>query len=90
MWLKSKGLAILFAKTCNFSWIADKKDPEGRFILVKGTIEGYLYSMISYYTPNKSQAAFFKHLFETLAPLEGTLIFGGDSNIAFDQGLDRT
>lgn len=88
---KSKGVAVLNCKTCNFTWIADTKDPEGRFILVKGTIEGHLYSLISYYTPNKGQAAFFKHLFETFAPLfEGTVIFGGDANAAFDQGLDRT
>lgn len=88
---KSKGVAVLFAKSCNFTWVADKQDLEDRFIRVKGTIKGHLYSMISYYTPNKGQAAFLKNLFETLAPLlEGMVIFGGDSNAAFDLGLDRT
>lgn len=38
---------------CNFSWQAEYKDPEGRFILVKGLIDGYLFSFISYYAPNK-------------------------------------
>lgn len=69
----------------------DVKDPEGRFLLVKGTIEGHLYLSFPTYTPNKGQAAFFKHLFESLSPdLEGTVILGGDSNSAFDQGLDRS
>lgn len=58
---------------------------------MKGTIEGHLYSLISYYTPNKGQAAFLKHLFDTISPaLESTVIFGGGSNAAFNQGLDRT
>lgn len=39
----------------------------------------------------KVQTKFFQSLFKTLNPLlEGTVIFGGDSNIVFDQGLDRS
>lgn len=88
---KTKGVAVLFSKHSKFSYISDHKDPEGRFILVKGTIEGNMYSIISYYAPNKEQAAFFQSLLKTLLPLvEGKVIFGGNSNIAFDQGLDKS
>lgn len=88
---KSKGVAIAFAKTCNFSWIADIKEPNSRFLLVKGEIDGQIYSLVSYYTPNKGQAHFFQNLLSVLSPaLEGTVIFGGDSNTAFDQGLDKS
>lgn len=65
-------------------------DPEGRFLPVKGVIKDYIYSFISYYTPTKCQAHFFHSMFLTLGPLvEDTVIFGGDSNIAFDEGLDK-
>lgn len=56
---KTKGVAIVIGKTCKFSWISDTKDPGGRFIMVKGMIDGQLYTLVSYYTLNKGQAAFF-------------------------------
>lgn len=56
-----------------------------------GLIEGNLYSIISYYTPNKGQTKCFQVLLKTLLPLvEGKVIFGGDSNVAFNQGLDKS
>lgn len=88
---KTKGLAIVFSKMCKFNWTSEFRDTEGRFILVKGTLEGQMYSLVSYYALNKRQAEFFGHLFNTLNPmLEGTVIFGGDSNVAFDQGIDKS
>lgn len=46
---------------------------------------------MSYYAPNKGQAAFFALLFDALNPLlEGTVILSGDSNIAFEQGMDKS
>lgn len=79
---KSKGVAILFSKTCNFSWQVNYK---GIFILVKGFIDGHLFTFISYYAPNKGQHKFFQSMMTTLNPLiEGTPILGGDSNVAFD------
>lgn len=35
---KTKGVLILFSKSCKFDSIFTFKDPEGRFFLVKGTI----------------------------------------------------
>lgn len=76
---------------CNFSLISELKDPKGRFLLVKGLIDGQLYSLVSYYAQNKGQSQFFNSLFRTLNPLtEDTVIYGGDSNVAFDAGLDKT
>lgn len=88
---KTKGVAILFSKHSKFSPISEYRDLEGRFLLVKGTVEGRLYSIIYFDNPNKGQSKFFQSLFKTLNPLlEGTFIFGGDSNVAFDQGLDKS
>lgn len=66
---KTKGVAIAFSKNCKLSWSLETKEPESRFFLVKGTIEGQLYSLVSYYAPNKGQSAFFARLFDTLNPL---------------------
>lgn len=88
---KTRGVAILFAKNCQFKIIKTHKDPEGRFILVKGQIEDQLYSFVSYYSPNRGQGIFFHSMFHSLGSLlEGMVIFGGDSNIAFDQSLDKS
>ena len=88
---KTKGVAILISKKCTFVKISDTVDPEGRFILVKGKIGDQLFSLVSYYAPNRGQAKFFKSLLDTLSPeLEGTIVFGGDSNTALDQGLDKS
>lgn len=88
---KTKGVGIFFSKRCKFTLESELKDPESRYILLVGELDDKLYSFKSYYAPNKGQLAFFQHLLKTLMPfLEGTMIFGGDSNTAFDQGLDKS
>lgn len=82
---KTKGVAIIFSKYYKFEKTFEYIDPEGRILLIKGTIEGHLYSLVSCYVPNKGRAAFFKTVMDTLNPmLEGMIIFGGHSNTAFD------
>lgn len=88
---KTKGVGIFFSCNIQFSFLSEFKDPEGRFLLVKGLIDEQLYSFISYYAPNRGQSKFFKTLFHTLNHLtEGLVMYGGDSNIAFDAGLDKS
>lgn len=58
---------------------------------MKGTIDDRLYTFISYYASNRGQIQFFRQMFNTLGPLtEGVIIMGGDSNTAFDTGLDKS
>lgn len=67
------------------------KDPEGCYLLVVGTIEGETYTFVSYYAPSKGQARFFETLTRSLkSHFEGTVIFRGDSNTAFDLALDKS
>ena len=88
---KTKGVAFLFSEFCNFDLIKEYADPEGRFVLVKGTLEGNLYTFVSYYVPNRGQKGFFYQMFDVLQPfMEGIIIMGGDSNLAFDSGLDKS
>lgn len=84
------GVSVLFSHNCKFLLSLEYKIPEGRFLLIKGVINDQMYSFISYYAPNQGQAQFFQVTFKTLNPLlEGTVIYGGGSNVAFDQGLTQ-
>lgn len=93
---KTKGVAICFSKHLNFAMLLFYmshvfKDPSGRYILVKGTIDGTLYSFVSYYSTNKAQDKFFSSMMQSLSSqLEGAIVLGGDSNIAFDLALDKS
>lgn len=76
---KTKGVAILFAKYCKFNFKMEHKDPEGRYLLIKGTIDDKWYTIISYYAPNKGQQQYFQHMFNTLGPhMDGVIILGDD------------
>lgn len=58
--------------------------------MVKGLIDEQIYTFISYYSPNTGQDKFFQNMFKILGPLvEGMVIYGGDTNVAFDEGLDK-
>lgn len=86
---KKRGVAILLSKCISFTHSQTVRDSEG--ILVKGHINGTLFSLVSYYAPNKGQASFFSSMLANLAPhFEGKVITGGDSNITFDYLLDKS
>lgn len=88
---KTRGVAILFSNNCKFTPQLEHRDPEGRFLLMKGTIDDQIYSFISYYAPNQGQSEFFQNMLKKLDPLvEGTVIYRGDSNKPLDQGLDKS
>lgn len=47
--------------------------------------------IISYYAPNQGQVPFFSSMFEGLiSQVKGVVLFGGDSNLALDLGLDKS
>lgn len=87
---KTKGVAILFSHKSKFTLQLEHKDLDGRFILIKGVLDDRLYSFVSYYAPNRGHAKFFLQMFQELGPmLEGTIVVGGDTNIAFVSRLDK-
>lgn len=87
---KTKEVAILFYHKCKFSLLSEHRDPERRYILNKGAIDDQTYTFVSYYTPKNGQSSFFQSMLRSFAPLlEDTVILEGDSNIAFDQGIDK-
>lgn len=89
--VKKREVAVLISKHTPFTHSHTIKDKEGRYILVKGHSNGELYTFISYYAPNQGQASFFSSMLSALSPyLEGWVVVGGDSNIAFDFLLDKS
>lgn len=80
---KTKGVGIFFAKNTAFSPQEEIRDPEGRYILLAGSLKGATYIFVSYYAPNHRQAQFFQSLRNTLS-----LHFS--SNIALDKMLDKS
>lgn len=87
---KSKGMAILIANSLRFECFQGENDPLGRFVFVKGRLDGQLYTIGSIYAPNVMQLNFME---ETLLKLsqfqEGHVILGGDLNYVVDTSLDR-
>lgn len=77
-----RGVVILISKKLNFECIYEKKDLDGRFVLVQGYLQGALVTFLNVYAPPLSEWTFFKHIFELLvSDAQGTLICGGDFNV---------
>lgn len=88
---KTRGVAVCFSNKTHFAHTHTIKDPEGRYILVTGTINGEAYTFVSYYTPNKHQDLFFDSTLKVLKPhFIGTVIMGGDSNTPFHFSSDKS
>lgn len=69
---------------------SEHKDTNGRFILVEGMLDDQLYTFVTYYALNRGQEIFFDSMFQKLGPLIDCIsIIEGDSNVAFDSGLDK-
>lgn len=67
---RRRGVAILLSNKVNFHFISEDKDKEGRYIMVKGKIDGVLVSLLNVYMPPGSNWAFYKQILE-LSPICG-------------------
>ncbi|CAH2301823.1 Hypothetical predicted protein, partial [Pelobates cultripes] len=85
---KARGTAILFHKRVPFWEGGCLSDDEGRYLFLKGEIAGRQYTFATIYAPNT------RHLKQTLhkhqAFKEGTLILGGDFNVALEPSWDTS
>ncbi|CAH2296427.1 Hypothetical predicted protein [Pelobates cultripes] len=73
-------VATLIAGDLEFQLLDRLWDDQGRFLFLKGTIAGMLYTLANIYTPNKRQAQFLRVTLDKLKGFsEGTLILGGTS-----------
>ena len=87
----ARGVTMGIHKQCPLVPTEVQKDPEGRYLFVKGKIQGQCYTIATIYAPNSQTVKF---LIKTLDRLEkfreGLLILGGDFNITMDPSLDTS
>jgi len=70
-------VAIFISNNISFEPTFEKKDTEGRYILVRGNL-GSLISLLNIYAPPNSDWTFFKQIFDLIiAETQGVLICGG-------------
>lgn len=86
-----RGVVILISNNISFEPTFEKKDTEGRYILVRGNLDGSLVSLLNVYAPPNSDWTFFKQIFDLIiAETQGVLICGGDLNIRLNPILDSS
>lgn len=86
-----RGVAILISNKIPFQNVLTICDKEGRYILVKGRLEGILISFLNVYAPPGANWTFYRQLFDLMTSEgEGILIVGGDLNQRLNPQLDST
>lgn len=88
---RKRGVVIMISNALNFELIKEKKDDEGRFIIIKGRMENVIVTFVNVYAPPESNRSFFKRVFELIiTESEGILVCSGDWNTVLDYQLDTT
>lgn len=54
-----RGVALLISSRIAFEQTFEHKDKDGRFVLVKGTIDGNMFTLVNVYTPPGSDFIFY-------------------------------
>lgn len=86
-----RGVIILISHKVIFEKKYEYADKEGRFILVKGILNGTYVTLFNIYAPPNSKINLFQNIFQTIASeTQGILICGGDLNIHLQPDLDST
>lgn len=86
-----RGVAVLISGRIPFQKVKVIGDKEGRYVLVKGKIEGVLVSLLNIYAPPGSDWSFYRKLFDLIAVEgEGILVVGGDLNQRLNPELDSS
>lgn len=88
---KSSGTAILIHKKTQFTADETVSDPQGRFIVVSGSLFHTPIVLVNIYTPNWDNAGFINKLISLIPNLNTRyMIFGGDLNCVLDPALGRS
>uniref|UniRef100_A0AAR2K3C9 exodeoxyribonuclease III n=1 Tax=Pygocentrus nattereri TaxID=42514 RepID=A0AAR2K3C9_PYGNA len=88
---KSRGVAILISKRCQFSATNIIADRDGRYLIVAGTVMQTKVLLVNVYAPNFDDVEFVNKLLSNIPCLSThLLILGGDLNCVFNPTLDRS
>ncbi|KAM9324263.1 myosin-4-like [Gastrophryne carolinensis] len=87
---KQRGILIAFKKSVQFICNLEISDPDGRYLILCGTMQDVEVTFASYYAPNTNQMAFMKGFFsELFKHVKGLLVVCGDSNMILQPHIDR-
>lgn len=88
---RRRGVVILISNKLNFKETFQLKDTEGRFILVRGSIEDNPVTLMNIYAPPGSDFKFYQKVINIMVvETKGLLICGGDLNIRLRPELDSS
>jgi len=83
--------AILISNKIHFEKVFEMGDKEGRYILVRGNIDGNLVTLLNIYPPPGSNIGFFQKITNIMVTeSEGFLLCGGDLNALLQPKLDSS
>ena len=84
-----RGVAIIISGKYMFEKLSETSDKQGRYILIKGRLEGELVTIFNVYAPPGSDWIFYRQMFDLMTKEEeGILIWGGDLNLRLNPQLD--
>uniref|UniRef100_A0A3B1JFC8 Reverse transcriptase domain-containing protein n=1 Tax=Astyanax mexicanus TaxID=7994 RepID=A0A3B1JFC8_ASTMX len=87
---KARGVSILIRKNIPFEHLLTKKDPNGRYLIVTGTILSRHVTFLNLYAPNFDDPSFFRSVFKLIPDMATThLVIGGDFNCVLDPFMDK-
>lgn len=88
---KSRGTAIIMHKKIQFNSSSVISDPQGRYVIVSGTLYQTPVLLVNIYAPNWDDAGFVQRVVSQLPDLDANmLILGGDLNCVMSANLDRS
>lgn len=88
---KTKGVSILISSRLPWQCQAALKDPEGRFVFLRGLVGDTPLTLASIYAPNEHQDTFITSILDKLGEFTaGQLILGGDFNIPLIPSSDTS
>lgn len=87
---RARGVAILINKSVPFILKHAVSDPNGRYVVVTGTIYEAPLALVNMYGPNWDNVDFFRRLFSSLPDMTSfPWVLGGDFNCWLDPVLNR-
>lgn len=87
----ARGVAVFIHKRVPFREEEVYRDPEGRFVMVKGCMLEHTVLFVNIYAPNIDDSEFFNTVYSHMLRLEADSIYlGGDLNLLLDPEMDST
>lgn len=86
---RQRGVSILIHNKLMYNHLSTTVDPEGRYVIINGTLSNNNLTIMNIYGPNNDNPSFFHDVFSKLND-NSNIILAGDFNTVLDEKLDRS